>query len=185
MRFVPTNLAGAWIVELEPHEDDRGFFARSFCAREFEAYGLDPRVAQCNVSFNRTRGTLRGMHAQIAPHAEAKLVRCTRGAIHDVIVDVRQGSATYLEHFGTLLDDSGRRALYVPEGMLHGFLTLQDDTEVFYQMSEFYAPGAARGYRYDDPTFAIDWPAEVTVIAPRDLSYPPFGSPGGSGGGAT
>jgi dTDP-4-dehydrorhamnose 3,5-epimerase len=172
MRFTSTTIAGAFLVDLEPITDERGFFARSFCRREFVAHGLNPELAQCNVSLNRRRGTLRGMHWQAAPHEEAKLVRCTRGMLHDVIVDLRAGSSTYGRHTAVLLSAENRRMLYVPEGCAHGFLTLEDDTEVLYQMSAFYAPESARGVRFDDPAFGIRWPAEVTVISERDRGYP-------------
>jgi dTDP-4-dehydrorhamnose 3,5-epimerase len=170
--FTETSLADAFVVDLEPVADERGFFARAYCRREFQAHGLNPRLAQCNISQNLRRGTLRGMHWQAAPHQEAKLVRCIRGAIHDVIIDLRRGSPTFAKHTSTTLTASNRRMLYVPEGFAHGFLTLEDDTEVFYQMSEFYAPGSARGVRYDDPTFAISWPADILIVSERDRSYP-------------
>jgi len=169
-----TPLSGAYIVDIERLADDRGFFARSFCRDEFEARGLDPRVVQCDISFNARRGTLRGMHYQAAPFEEAKLVRCTRGAIHDVIVDIRPGSPTFKQYFGVELAAAGHRALYVPEGFAHGFLTLADGTEVFYQMSESYAPEHARGFRWDDPAFAIEWPQAVRTMSDRDRSYPDF-----------
>ena len=172
MIFKESPLAGAFVIDLEPIGDERGFFARSFCRREFEAHGLNPDLAQCNISLNLRQGTLRGMHWQVAPHQEAKLVRCTRGAIHDVIIDLRQDSSTFTAHFSVDLTAADRRILYVPEGFAHGFLTLEDDTEVFYQMSEFFAPDAARGVRYDDPAFGIRWPREVLVVSDRDQSYP-------------
>src|SRR5688572_1245749 len=145
MRFTETKLAGAFLLDIEPREDERGFFARTFCRREFTAHGLSPAVVQCNSSYNHARGTLRGMHYQLPPAAEAKLVRCIRGAIYDVIVDLRPGSATYLEHVGVELTADNRRQLYVPELFAHGYLTLTDGAEVAYQVSEFYAPGAERG----------------------------------------
>jgi dTDP-4-dehydrorhamnose 3,5-epimerase len=172
MMFTRTMIAGAFLVDLEPITDERGFFARSFCRHEFVARGLNPELAQCNVSLNRRRGTLRGMHWQAAPHEEAKLVRCTRGMLHDVIIDLRAGSPTYRRHAAVLLSAENRRMLYVPEGCAHGFLTLEDDTEVLYQMSAFYAPESAQGVRFDDPAFGIRWPAEVTVISERDRGYP-------------
>ncbi len=172
MIFSPTGLPGAFLLELQKLQDERGFFARSFCVREFTAQGLEPRVSQCNISFNARRGTLRGLHYQEAPREEAKLIRCTAGAIHDVIVDLRPHSATYLKHFGARLDARNRRMLFVPAGFAHGFLTLEDDTEVFYQMSEFYAPESARGIRWDDPALGIDWPLRPTVLSERDGSYP-------------
>jgi len=174
MRFIESGLADAVVIELEAHADDRGFFARSFCRREFEEHGLNPCVAQCNVSYNRRRGTLRGMHYAAAPHAEAKLVRCTAGAIWDAIVDLRPGSPTHLRWTAVELSAGNRRMLYVPEGFGHGFQTLRDETEVFYQMSEFYVPGAARGFRYDDPRFAIAWPEAVTVLSDADAALPRF-----------
>jgi dTDP-4-dehydrorhamnose 3,5-epimerase len=172
MIFTKTSLADAFVIDLEPVADERGFFARSFCRREFEAHGLNPELAQCNISHNRRRGTLRGMHWQAAPHQEAKLVRCIRGAIHDVIIDLRRDSPTFGRHTSVTLTASNRRMLYVPEGFAHGFLTLEDETEVFYQMSEFYAPASAYGVRYDDPAFAIAWPAGIAVVSERDRSYP-------------
>lgn len=174
MLFTETDLKGAFLVDLERIEDSRGFFARSWCAREFEERGLNARLVQCNLSRNLTRGTLRGMHYQIAPHEEAKLVRCTMGAIYDAIVDLRPGSPTYLCSFGSVLTAENHRALYVPEGFAHGFLTLTDQSEVSYQMSEYYAPDAARGLRWNDPMISIPWPEPVVVISDRDRSYPDF-----------
>lgn len=162
------------MIQLEQHGDERGFFARSWCRREFEEHGLDPRLVQCNLSFNRSKGTLRGMHYQQAPFGEAKLVRCVRGALHDVIIDLRPHSPTYKQHFGVELSAENRSALYVPEGFAHGFLTLEDDTEVFYQMSQFYSAEHSRGLRWDDPAFGIWWPTEVRVISERDRTYPDF-----------
>lgn len=172
MIFTETRLANAFVIDPEPYADERGLFARTFCAREFAEHGLDTTPVQCNVSLNRGRGTMRGMHWQAAPHEEAKLVRCTHGAIHDVIVDLRPDSATFGEHVGVELTAGNRRMLYVPEGFAHGFLTLEDDSEVFYQMSAFYEPDAARGLRYDDPALGIRWPAEVRVVSERDRSWP-------------
>jgi dTDP-4-dehydrorhamnose 3,5-epimerase len=174
MIFRETPLQGAFLIELEKHVDTRGYFARSWCAKEFKAHGLSTRMAQCNVSLNLKKGTLRGMHYQVNPFEEAKLVRCTRGALYDVIVDLRHGSRSFREHFGTELTAENGMEMYVPEGFAHGFLTLQEDTEVFYQISEFYAPGSARGFRWDDPAFRIDWPAAVRVISERDRDYPDF-----------
>lgn len=171
MRFTPVNLAGAYVVEIEPHHDDRGFFARSWCTQEFIVHGLDSRLAQCNVSFNRKRGTLRGMHFQAAPHGEAKLVRCTRGTIHDVIVDLRPHSPTFRQWQGFELSATNHRALYIPEDFAHGFQTLEDDCEVFYQMSNAYTPSASRGLRWDDPALAISWPVTEPVLSDRDRSY--------------
>jgi dTDP-4-dehydrorhamnose 3,5-epimerase len=172
--FLPTPLAGAYLIELDRRNDDRGFFARTWCRREFAAMGLSTDLAQCNVSYNRVRGTLRGMHWQEAPHGEAKLVRCSRGRIWDAIIDLRPESATYMKHFGVELDSESGRALYVPEGMAHGFVTLEDNSEISYQMSEFYEPSAARGLRWNDPAFNIAWPIQEPVLHPRDASYPDF-----------
>lgn len=174
MIFRETPLKGSYVIVLERKEDERGFFARSWCAREFESHGLNPRLVQCNISYNRTRGTLRGMHFQIAPFEEGKLVRCTSGAIYDVIVDLRPGSETRGRHFAVTLSAENRCMLYIPEGMAHGFLTLEGNTEVFYQMSEFYAPECARGFRWDDPGFVILWPDTVRVISDRDKTYPDY-----------
>jgi dTDP-4-dehydrorhamnose 3,5-epimerase len=172
--FTPTAAAGAVLVDPEEMEDERGFFARSFCAREFRAHGLDPRVAQCNISFNRRKGTVRGLHFQHPPHAEAKLVRCTRGALYDVVVDLRSDSPTFLVHVGVELSALNHRMLYVPEGFAHGFQTLEDDTEVFYQMSAPFVADAVGGVRWNDPAFAVDWPLAVSEISERDRTYPDF-----------
>lgn len=174
MRFTKTPLADAFLVELDRLEDDRGFFARSFCRREFERAGLNPAVVQCNVSRNRYRGTLRGMHYQLSPFEEAKLVRVTSGAIFDVIIDLRPTSPTFTQWFGQELTEENHTALYVPEGFAHGFLTLADNTEVFYQMSNYYSPEHSRGVRFNDPAFGIDWPAPVTIVSPKDTAYPDF-----------
>lgn len=175
MIFTQTPLAGAWTVDPEHHADDRGSFARTFCAREFEMRGMNPRVAQSNVSVNKGRGVLRGMHFQRAPHGETKLVRVTRGSVFDVIVDLRADSASYKKWFGVELSAESGRALYVPLGFAHGFQTLSDDAEVLYLMGDFHAPGSGVGVRYDDPVFAIDWPAPPSIISPADLAFPPFG----------
>ena len=172
MIFIETKLKGAFIIEPERLEDERGFFARTWCQREFEAYGLDPRLVQCNISFNKKKGTLRGMHYQVAPHQEAKLVRCTMGAIYDVIIDLRPDSPTFKEWVVVELTAENRRILYIPEGFAHGFQTLVDDTEVFYQMSEFYHPECARGARWNDPAFAIVWPPAERIISAKDQAYP-------------
>lgn len=174
MIFHELELSGAHLIELEPHRDERGFFARTWCRREFEQAGLETRVAQRSLSYSERRGTLRGMHFQAPPRQEVKLIRCVRGALHDVIVDLRPGSATLGEHLAVELTADGRRALYVPEGFAHGFQTLQDDTEVHYQMSEFYAPEHARGYRPDDPSFGIDWPVAPAIVKDRDRQWPDF-----------
>lgn len=171
MIFTPTTLAGAYLIEPEPISDARGFFARTYCRNEFTARGLNPDLAQCNISFNKTSGTLRGMHYQKAPHAEAKLVRCTQGGIYDVIIDLRNDSNTYSQWFGVELTAENRKALYVPEGFAHGFITIKDDTEVLYQMSEFFHAECATGVRWDDPVFSIRWPIDVKVISERDQSY--------------
>jgi dTDP-4-dehydrorhamnose 3,5-epimerase len=172
--FIETKLAGVYIIELEKIEDDRGFFARTFCQREFEAHGLNPRIAQCSVSFNRRKGTLRGMHYQVAPYEESKLVRCTMGAIYDVAVDLRPDSLTHKQWMAVELTEDNRRALYIPAGCAHGFQTLEDNSEVFYQMSEVYHPECARGLRWNDPVFGIQWPSETLVASARDSSYPDF-----------
>ena len=174
MIFTETRLPGVLIVDLERREDERGFFARSWCQREFEEHGLNAALAQCNISFNTRRGTLRGMHYQAAPHEETKLVRCTMGAIFDVLVDLRPASPTYQSWIGVELTAGNRIMLYVPPGIAHGFETLADDSEVFYQMSEFYAPECARGARWNDPAFDIRWPFPPTVISARDQGYPDF-----------
>jgi dTDP-4-dehydrorhamnose 3,5-epimerase len=172
MKFTPTPLAGVWIIDGERIEDERGFFARSWCQREFEPHGLNPRLVQCSVSFNRKKGTLRGMHYQIAPHEEAKLVRCTRGAIYDVAVDLRPASPTRKQWLAVELTAENGRALYIPEGCGHGFQTLADDTEVFYQMSEFYHPESARGVHWNDPQLKIPWPVASKIISPHDQNLP-------------
>ena len=172
MLFTESPLPGAFVIDLQQRSDERGFFARSFCAAEFEAHGLTPAVAQCNLSFNHRRGTLRGMHYQTAPATEAKLVRCTRGAIYDVIVDLRPHSPTYMRHFGVELSEENRRALYVPEMFAHGYQALTDGAEVAYQVSQAYTPGCERGLRYDDPTLGIAWPIAVTTISEKDRTWP-------------
>lgn len=177
MKLVPTPLAGAFVVELQRLEDERGHFARTFDAELFAEHGLDGRVAQCNLSFNRVAGTLRGMHFQAPPHGEAKLVRVVRGAVFDAIVDLRPDSPTFCQWFGVELTDGNDRALFVPSGFAHGFQTLADDTEMLYQMSYPYVPGAGGGVRWDDPAFGIDWPAAPAggrVISARDAEYPDF-----------
>lgn len=175
MRFTETRLRGAFVIEPEPRLDERGFFARTWCEREFAQHGIGMVIRQCNLSANRRRGTLRGMHYHAPPHAEAKVVSCVRGAIHDVIIDLRPASATYRQYAAVELSADNRRLLYVPAGFAHGFQTLADDTEVYYQMSEFYAPAAARGVRWNDPAFAIEWPPAVPrVLSEQDRSYPDF-----------
>lgn len=174
MRFDETPLAGAYVIELEPSVDERGYFARTWCAREFAAHGIAMDIRQCNVSVNRARHTLRGMHYQAEPHAEAKVVSCTRGALFDVIIDLRPDSPTFKRHFAIELNDDNRRGLYIPPGFAHGFETLVDNTEVYYQMSAFYEPAAATGVRWDDPAFGIRWPAPPQVMSERDRGYPDF-----------
>ena len=171
MIFKETPLKGAFVLEVEERSDDRGLFARTFCKREFEAHGLNPTVSQCNLNFNHKAGTLRGMHFQVPPAAEVKLVRCTRGRVYDVIVDMRKDSETYLQHFGVELSADNRKLLYVPELFAHGYQALEDNSEVAYQVSEFYAPGQEGGLRYDDPDIGIDWPQEVTVVSDKDSSW--------------
>ncbi len=174
MKFITTELEGAFIVQPERIHDSRGFFARAYCREEFEAHGLASNFAQCNISFNTMHGTLRGMHYQVAPHEEAKLVRCTMGAIYDAIIDLRRSSITFLRWIGVELSATNRCMLYVPEGFAHGFLTLANGTEVFYQVSEPYKPTSERGIRWNDPTFGILWPAEPSVISQKDTNYPDF-----------
>jgi len=172
MRFVETPLPGAFVIEPEPHRDERGLFARTFCGREFTARGLHCSFVQCSTSYNRLRGTLRGMHWQVGPHAEAKLVRCTTGAIFDVILDLRPGSRTRGRFATALLDAESRRMLYVPEGFAHGFQTLEDGSEVFYQMSAAFEPAAARGFRFDDPALRLPWPLPPSCVSARDRALP-------------
>jgi dTDP-4-dehydrorhamnose 3,5-epimerase len=174
MIFVETKLAGAWILDIERRGDERGFFARTYCWWEFEQHGLLPRIVQANVSFNRRKGTLRGMHYQAAPFAEAKLVRCSQGALYDVIIDLRPESATFKQWIGVELTAENHRMLFVPEGFAHGFITLTDNAEVVYQVSQFYTPGAERGVRWNDPAFGITWPGAVTTISDRDSHWPDF-----------
>jgi len=174
VKFTETPLLGAYVVDMEPVFDERGYFARSFCREEFLTRGLNPDVVQCNVSFNAGSRTLRGMHYQLPPHAEEKLVRCTRGTVHDVILDLRPGSPTRLSWFALELSAANGRMLYIPEGFAHGFMTLENDSEVFYQMSRAYAPGYARGIRWNDPLFDVPWPHRPLVISDKDRAYPDF-----------
>lgn len=174
MIFEQTKLKGAYLIQIKELTDDRGFFARTWCQKEFEEHGLVPRVVQANMSFNRKKGTLRGMHYQASPYEETKLVRCTRGAIYDVIVDLRADSQTCCQWIGAELTADNHQMLFVPEGFAHGFQTLEDDTDVAYQVSQFYAPGAERGARYDDAAFGIDWPLAVDVISDKDKSWPEY-----------
>ena len=171
MHFVETKLKGAFIIDIERREDDRGFFARVFCQREYQDHGLKPVIAQANIAFNKRRGTLRGMHFQFPPAAETKVVRCTRGAILDIIVDLRPESATYLEHIAVELTEVNRRALYVPERFAHGYQVLADDTETSYQVGEFYAPDLESGLLYSDPRLALAWPLPVTEISAKDAAW--------------
>lgn len=168
------KLKGAFIIEPERLEDERGFFARTWCKREFENHGLNTNVVQCNTSFNKKKGTLRGMHYQTAPHAEVKLVKCTRGSIYDVIIDLRPDSDTYKEWFAVELSSDNHKMLYIPENFAHGFLTLENNTEVNYQMSEFYYSECASGIRWNDPAFSITWPMDIMVISDRDRRYHDF-----------
>jgi dTDP-4-dehydrorhamnose 3,5-epimerase len=170
--FEPTPLEGAVVVELQPHLDERGAFARTFCEVEFAANGLPVRFPQCNLSFNTSAGTLRGMHFNRTPHGEAKLVRCVRGAVFDVIIDLRPSSPTRLNWFGAELSAANGRALFVPPDFAHGFLTLADDSDVYYHMGELYRPDAATGIRWDDPAVGVEWPRDVTAISERDVTYP-------------
>ncbi len=174
MKFTPLFLAGAFVIEPEPIADERGFFARTFCSEEFAAHGLDPSLVQCSISFNRRKGTLRGMHYQTKPHEEVKLVRCTMGAIYDVIVDLRLESSTFKRWVGVELSAENRKAIYIPKGFAHGFLTLADESEVTYHMSEFFHAECAAGVRWNDAAFAIDWPNEIKVMSERDKNYPEF-----------
>lgn len=176
MIFHALDIAGAFLLEPERIEDARGFFARTYCRNELEERGLDPTVVQCNISVNHREGTVRGMHYQAAPHEEIKLVRCTQGAIFDVILDLRPDSPTFKTHYGVELSKDNRFSLYIPGGVAHGFQSLSDDAEVFYQMSEFHHPESARGVRWNDPAFNITWPQPVTVISDRDRDYPDFSS---------
>lgn len=174
MKFIATPLAGAYIIEPDLISDHRGFFARTYCSDEFNAHGLDPNLVQCNISFNKKKGTLRGMHFQIVPHEEAKVVRCTTGAIYDVIIDIRPDSNTFKTWFSLELTEENRKMLYIPKGFAHGFQTLKDNSEVFYQMSEFYHPDSARGIRWNDPAFNIRWPVSDYIMSERDQQYALF-----------
>ncbi|CAN5835795.1 dTDP-4-dehydrorhamnose 3,5-epimerase [soil metagenome] len=174
MIFTETRLQGAFVIEPERIADERGFFARTWCEREFRDRGLNPGLVQCNISFNRKKGTLRGMHYQAKPHGEAKLVRCTMGAIYDVIVDLHPDSSSFRQWIAVGLTAENRKVLYVPEGFAHGFQSLEDETEVFYQMSEFYVADSAHGVRWDDPALGIKWPEAERIISERDAGYPDF-----------
>jgi dTDP-4-dehydrorhamnose 3,5-epimerase len=174
MIFTETKLAGAFIIDLELREDSRGFFARAFCQNEFAEHGLRPVIAQANIAFNRRRGTMRGMHFQFPPAAETKFVRCTRGAILDIIVDLRPESPTYLDHVGVELTADNHRAIYVPERFAHGYQVLEDSTETSYQVGEFYTPGVEGGLMYDDPALNLTWPLQVSEISEKDNNWRPF-----------
>ena len=177
MIFTDTPLSGVVVVDLDRREDERGFFARSWCRREFQEHGLSDGLVQCSVSYNRRKGTLRGVHFQAEPCREAKLVRCTMGSMYDVVLDLRPASPTYKRWHAVELTAMNRRALFIPAGVAHGFQTLVDDTEVFYQMDEYYAPGSARGIRWNDPSFAIRWPLPEPMLSDRDRAYPDFREP--------
>ncbi|MBX3301852.1 MAG: dTDP-4-dehydrorhamnose 3,5-epimerase [Nitrospira sp.] len=174
MIFTETALKSAFVIDPEPVQDERGMFARTWCQKEFEAHGLAVVWVQSSVSVNDHRGTMRGMHYQVAPHEEVKLVRCTAGAIYDVVVDLRPASPTFGRHVGIMLSAENRRAIYIPKQFAHGFLTLEDKSEVSYQMSEFYVPASARGFRWDDPTFKIAWPEPILVMSRKDRTWPAF-----------
>jgi dTDP-4-dehydrorhamnose 3,5-epimerase len=174
MRYQAAAVPGVWVVEPERHEDERGFFARIFDGEEFAARGLNPALAQASISFNRSRGTLRGMHWQAAPHEEDKLVRCTRGALYDVALDLRRGSPTYLRWHAEELSAANHRMLYIPKGCAHGLLTLADDTEVHYHIAQPWVPASARGARWNDPAFGIAWPEPARVISARDRGWPDY-----------
>jgi len=171
VKFIETRLQGAFIISPDFIEDERGFFARTFCRREFEARGLNPNLVQCNISFNKKKGTLRGMHYQLAPHAEVKLVRCTAGALYDVIIDLRVESITYKQWYAAELTAENHKMLYVPEGFAHGYETLTDNTEAAYQVSDFYSPECERGVRWNDPAFSIVWPLPVAEISDKDAAH--------------
>jgi dTDP-4-dehydrorhamnose 3,5-epimerase len=174
VRFIETKLSGAFVIEPERKVDERGFFARAFCQEEFCSRGLETQFVQCSISFNTKRGTLRGMHYQEDPHAETKVVRCTMGAIYDVIIDVRRGSPTYQAWIAVELSAKNRTMLYIPKGFAHGFQTLEVDTEIFYQISDFYHPECARGLRWNDPAFGVIWPIADVTMSGRDRNYPDF-----------
>ncbi|NOY81740.1 MAG: dTDP-4-keto-6-deoxy-D-glucose epimerase [Kiritimatiellaeota bacterium] len=178
MKFTPTALAGAWLIEPEPLRDERGFFARCYCEGEFLRRGLNCRWVQWSISHNVRAATLRGLHRQVAPHEETKLVRCTTGSAWDVLLDLRPESDTHLQTTGVLISAANRVMVYIPPGIAHGFLTLEDNTELLYHISEFYHPESARGYRWDDPAFNITWPIQPRVISPKDAGYPDYRADG-------
>ena len=173
MKFTETKLKGAFVIEIEKLEDERGFFARAFCRKEFEAHGLNPNIAQASISFNSKKGTLRGMHFQISPYEEVKTVRCTRGAIYDVVIDLRKDSPTHKQWIGVELTEDNYKMLYIPQGFAHGYLTLKERSDLLYLVSQFYMPGFEGGVRYDDPAFGIEWPKDVrmTCIADKDKNW--------------
>ena len=174
MKFIKTPLDGAYLIELEPIADERGFFARSWCREEFLSHGLNPNLAQCSISFNKKKGILRGMHYQEEPYQEAKLVRCYSGAIYDVILDLRPTSSSHRKWFSAELTATNRTMIYLPKGFAHGFQTLADNCELFYQISESYKPECTRGVRWNDPTFAIEWPSADRIMSDRDRSFPDY-----------
>jgi dTDP-4-dehydrorhamnose 3,5-epimerase len=174
LKFVALPLAGAFVIEIEPVEDERGFFARTFCADEFREHGLEPCIEQCNISYNRKKGTLRGMHYQAPPHQEVKIVRCIRGAILDVIVDLRRDSTTYRRWIAVELTAGNRRALYVPKEFAHGFQTLTDDCEIYYEMSQRFVAESSRGVRWNDSAFGVEWPIANPILSARDAAYPDY-----------
>jgi dTDP-4-dehydrorhamnose 3,5-epimerase len=177
MIFKDTPLKDACIIELEKLRDERGFFARYYCQNEFREHGIKFDIVQSNISYNKLKGTLRGLHYQAKPYEEAKLVRCTKGAVYDAIIDIRPDSESYKKWIGEELNEQNHRMLYIPKGFAHGFITLEDKTEVTYQMSEFYTPGVGKGIRWNDPALAIDWPVDVKVISPKDKNWPEFSNP--------
>jgi len=172
MVFKETKLQGAYVISLEPLIDERGFFARTFCQEEFKKHNLNTTIAQANISYNKTKGTLRGLHMQLPPNEESKLIKCIRGAIYDVIVDLRKNSSTFKQWIGVELNADNHQMVYVPEGFAHGFITLENNTEVTYQMNQFYKPGSEKGFRFNDPAFDIIWPMQPKVISERDKSFP-------------
>lgn len=174
MKFTETSIEGAMLIALEKHEDHRGYFARGFCKKEFEEQGLEHEIVQCNFSKSLKKGTLRGMHFQSAPHSEVKMVRCLNGTIYDVIVDIRKDSSTYKKWFGVELSDKNYKMLYIPKGLAHGFQTLENNSVIFYMVTEFYNPKAEGGVRWNDPAFDIDWPLDVKDISEKDKAYPDF-----------
>lgn len=174
MIFTETKLSGAFLVEVKKIEDDRGFFGRAWCRKEFEDHGLNGNVVQLNTSFSRYKGTIRGMHYQVDPYQETKFIRCTRGSIFDVMIDLRPESPTFLQWVGNVLSADNYTMAYVPENFAHGFITLEDNTEVYYPVTQFYTPGAERGFRFNDPTFKVDWPVEAVHVSDKDMGHADF-----------